>query len=109
MKNYRGIYLCTMLSSSSCDKLLLLNSIMSDQSQVDIHTTDIWHNLPGRALFFLDMGADLVKHGDGDRSKICPRLFAVAESMCIGAGEDMRRVECSMELQVRHSKLQMGE
>ena len=67
------------------------------------------HNLPGWALFFLDIGADLVKHGDGERSKICPRLFVVADSMCIGAGEVMRRVVCSMELQVRHSKLQMGE
>ena len=66
-------------------------------------------NLPGRALFFLDMGADLVKDGDGDRSKICPRQLVVAESMCMGAGEVMRRVECSMELQVEHSKLQMGE
>ena len=98
-----------MLSSSSCDRLLLLNSIMSDQSQVDIQTTGIWHNLPGRALFFLDMGADLVKHGDGDRSRICPRQLVVADSMCMGAGEVMRRLECSMELQVEHSKLQMGE
>ena len=46
---------------------------------------------PGRALFFLDIGADLGNEGEGDLSRICPRL--VADSKCMGEGDVMRRLE----------------
>ena len=46
------------------------------------------------------MGADLGREGEGDLSR--PRKVLVE-------GEVMRRVECSMELQVGHSMLQRGE
>ena len=46
------------------------------------------------------MGADLGSEGEGDLRR--PRKVVVE-------GEVMRRVECSMELQVGHSMLQRGE
>ena len=46
------------------------------------------------------MGADLGREGEGDLSR--PRKVLVE-------GEVMRRVECSIELQVGQSMLQRGE
>ena len=63
--------------------------------------------IPGRALFFLDIGADLGKEGEGDLSRICPRLFVLIG--CKWTGEVMPTLECTVELQMVQSKLQIGE
>ena len=38
--------------------------------------------IPERALFFLDIGADLGIMGEGDMSKVWPRQLFVADSIC---------------------------
>ena len=93
-------YLWTMLSSSCWERVPVLSSNTSKQSSHPSlsYVTSSW--IPGWALFFLDMGADLGREGEGDLSR--PRKVLVE-------GEVMRRVECSIELQVGQSMLQRGE
>ena len=49
--------------------------------------------IPGRTLFFRDIGADLGMEGEGDLSKAWMGLVVVADNMCMGEGEVMRRLE----------------
>ena len=93
-------YLCAMLSSSCWERVLVLSSNTSKQSSNLSLSYVTSSSIPGWALFFLDMGADLGREGEGDLSR--PRKVLVE-------GEVMRRVECSMELQVGQSMLQSGE
>ena len=59
---------------------------------------------------FLDIGAERGIHGEGDRSRIWPKLFVVAESMCMGEGEvDLLRLEWTMELQLEQFRVQTGK
>ena len=75
-----------------------------------IALTHTWPILPGRALFFLDIGAERGIHGEGDLSRIWPKLFVVAESMCMGEGEvDLLRLEWTMELQLEQFRVQTGK
>ena len=84
-------HLCTRSRRSSWDNSDELESRMScTKKQLNNVILDVGLS-PGKALFFLDIGADLGKEGDGDLSKICPRL--VADSKCIGEGDVMRLLE----------------
>ena len=83
---------------------------MKNQAKERDSLTHTWPILPGRALFFLDIGAERGRHGEGDRRRIWPKLFVVAESMCMGEGEvDLLRLEWMMELQLEQFRVQTGK
>lgn len=69
-------HLWTTLRRSSCEREVELESRIS-----------------GRTLFFRDIGADLGMEGEGDLSKAWMGLVVVADNMCMGEGEVMRRLE----------------
>ena len=49
--------------------------------------------IPGSTLFLRDIGADLGMEGEGDLRKAWRGLVVVADNMCMGEGEVMRRLE----------------
>ena len=76
-------HLWTRPRRSSCERVVEVESRMSEyedkRRRIKYSVSD---RIPERALFFLDIGADLGIMGEGDMSKVWPRQLFVADSIC---------------------------